>query len=200
MTTTSVYKKYLLIVLFDGMKKILLFFYYGFLQFLPMQPVPGYRLFYKVRYLVVSRILKKCGEDVIIKNRCYFGNGSKLSVGNRSQLGQRSVLGGEIEIGDDVLMGPDVVVMAVSHDFSNINIPINQQDHTIERKVIIGSNVWLGTRVVVLPGVNIGEGSIVGAGAVVTKSFPPYSIVGGVPAKLIKSRRTDGAMRGNNIG
>lgn len=170
------------------MKKILLFFYYVFLQFLSMQPVPGYRLYYKLRYLVISRILKRCGRGVIIKNRCYFGNGDRLSVGHRTQLGQRSVLGGEIEIGDDVLMGPDVVMMAVSHEFSDINIPINQQGQSEEQKITIGSNVWIGTRVIILPGVKIGDGSIVGAGAVVTKSFPPYSIIGGVPARLIKSR------------
>lgn len=57
-----------------------------------------------------------------------------------------------------------------------------------EKEVVIGNDVWIGTRVIILPGVTIGDHSIIGAGAVVTKSFPDYSIIGGVPAKLIKSR------------
>jgi len=173
------------------LKKIYLFFYYAFIQFLPMQPFPGYKLFYKIRYFFVKKIIKKCGKDVIVKNKCYFGDGSRLEVGNRSQLGQNARLGGSIKIGDDVLMGPDVVMMAISHRFDRIDIPINQQGSTEEKPIEIGNDVWIGTRVIILPGVKIGDHSIIGAGAVVTKSFPPYSIIGGVPAKLIKKRISD---------
>lgn len=170
------------------MKKILLIIYYGILQHLPMQPMPGYKFFYKLRYYALSKIIKSCGKDVIVKNKCTFGNGSRLTVGDRSQLGQNSRLGGEIEIGDDVLMGPDVVMMATSHSIDNIDTPINQQGPATEKKISIGSDVWIGTRVIILPGVTIGNHSVIAAGAVVTKSFPEYSIIGGVPAKLIRSR------------
>jgi maltose O-acetyltransferase len=172
-------------------KKSYLAIYYLIAQYFPMQPVPGYAIFYKIRYWLVYRILKSCGEGVIVKNKCYFGNGDRLKVGARSQLGQNARLNGTITIGEDVLMGPDVVIMATSHDFSRIDVPINMQKKSLESPVVIGDDVWLGTRVIILPGIQIGDHSIVAAGAVVTKSFPPYSIVAGVPAKMIKSRRGD---------
>ena len=169
------------------MKKIYLLFYYGFAQFLPMQPIPGYQLFYAIRLFLVKRILKKCGGNVIVKNRCYFGNGDRLEIGNNSHLGQNATLGGTISIGNDVLMGPDVVIMAMSHAFDRVDIPVNQQGST-EEKIVIGDDVWIGTRVIILPGVKIGNHTIIAAGSVVTKSCEPYSIIGGVPAKLIRKR------------
>ncbi|HHJ14078.1 MAG TPA: acyltransferase [Gammaproteobacteria bacterium] len=169
-------------------RNTLLFLYYAFFQNIPMQPFPGYKAGYLLRRILVKRIIKHCGDGVIVKNRCYFGNGSRLSVGARSQLGQNARLQGSITIGEDVLMGPDVVIMATSHRFDRLDIPINQQKEDDEKEVIIGNDVWIGTRVIILPGVKIGAHSIVGAGAVVTRSFPDYSIIGGVPAKLIKSR------------
>lgn len=170
------------------MRKIYLLIYYSFVQFLPMQPFPGYKVFYKIRYLLVKKIIKSCGQDVIVKNRAYFGNGTRLYVGDRSQIGQNARLGGLVMIGKDVLMGPEVVMMATSHAFDRIDIPINQQGATEEQPIIVGDDVWIGTRVIILPGVKIGSHSIVAAGSVVTKSCEPYSIIGGVPAKLIKKR------------
>lgn len=170
------------------MKNFYLLLYYSIICFLPMQPMPGYRLFYKIRLIVVKRILKFCGDNVIIKNKVDFGNGSRLKVGHRSQLGQNAKLSGKITIGDDVLMGPDVIMMATSHAYDRVDIPINIQGETEEKEIIIGDDVWIGTRVIILPGVIIGSHSIVAAGAIVTKSFEPYSIIGGIPSKLIKKR------------
>lgn len=173
----------------EYMKSLLLLLYYGILQYIPMQPMPGYKIGYALRRWVVKRILgNRCGTDVIVKNKCYFGNGSRLRIGNRSQLGQNSRLAGTISIGDDCVMGPDVVMMATSHEFSDLNKPINQQGERKEKPIVVGNDVWVGTRVIILPGVNIGDQCIVAAGAVVTKSFPPRSIIGGVPAKLIGTR------------
>jgi maltose O-acetyltransferase len=170
------------------MKKIYLLLYYLFVQFLPMQPLPGYKLFYKIRYFLVKRIIKECGQDIIVKNKCYFGNGNRLSVGSRSQLGQNARLAGSVTIGQDVLMGPDVVMMATSHAYDRIDIPINQQGSIEEQAIIVGNDCWIGTRVIILPGVIIGDHSIIAAGSVVTKSCQPYSVIGGIPAKLIKKR------------
>ena len=171
-------------------KKILLLKYYLFLQYLPMQPFPGYRIFYKLRYFIVKRLLKSCGKDVIVKDRAYFGDGSKLSIGDRSQIGQNVRLLGEIIIGNDVIMGPDIIIMAVTHDTSNLNrTMINPINNPIEKPVLIGDDVWIGTRAIIQPGVTIGNHSIIGSGAVVTKSVDPYSVVAGVPARLIKFRK-----------
>lgn len=172
------------------MNKIYLIFYYLIAQYLPMQPMPGYKFFYWVRYKICSKILLECGEGVVVKNKCYFGNGSKLRVGNYSQLGQNARLGGPIEIGSYVMMGPDIIIMAVTHDVSNPKkYMIDPTNPSIEMPVHIGNNVWLGTRVVILPGVKIGNNCIVGAGAVVTKSFGDNLIIGGVPAKVIGNRK-----------
>ncbi|GAB3041897.1 acyltransferase [Spirosoma pulveris] len=154
-----------------------------------MQPIPGFKLFYKIRFEICKRIISKFGQNVVVKSKCYFGNGDRLSVGNFSQLGKNSSLTGPIVIGDYVMMGPDVIIMGVTHDVSDIQKNmIDPTNPFIEKEVKIGNNVWIGTRVIILPGVEIGDHSIIGSGAVVTKSFPPNSVIGGVPAKLIKRR------------
>ena len=171
------------------MKKIYLFIYYAFGQYLPMHPLSGYLLSYKFRRFLVTRILFKCGADVLVLKKSYFGDGSRLSIGDRSYLGLNARLGGKITLGNDVIMGPEVIMMAVSHEYRSVVIPINQQGGMDEREIIIGDDVWIGTRAVLLPGVKIGSHSIVAAGSIVTKSFPEYSIIGGNPAKLIKCRK-----------
>lgn len=164
-------------------KRILLTIYYIFLQHIPMQPMPGFKLGYKLRYWAVRKILRSCGKDVIIKDHCYFGNGSKLTVGNRSQLGQHARLNGDITIGDDCVMGPDVVMMATSHEFKSLEIPINRQGAKEEEPIRIGNDCWIGTRVIILPGVELGDQCIVAAGAIVTHSFPSKCILGGYPLR-----------------
>ena len=154
-----------------------------------MQPMPGYRIGYILRRWCLRQLLgNRCGKNVVVKDHCYFGKGDKLTVGDRSQLSSHGRFNGTIIIGDDCVMGPDVVMMATSHEFARLDIPIIQQGAKPEKPIIIGNDCWIGTRVIILPGVTVGNGCIVAAGAVVTKSIPPYSIVGGVPAKIIKKR------------
>ena len=169
------------------MKKILLFLYYGLFQHLPMQPFPGYKFGYWVRGKIASVVFKKCGVHPIIKNKCYFGDGSKISIGNDTQLGQNSRLQGTISIGDDCVMGPDVVLIATYHNFEDPNVSVRFQGGG-ERPICVGNDVWIGVRAVILPGVKLGDHCVVGAGAVITKSFPAYSIIAGVPGKVIGRR------------
>jgi maltose O-acetyltransferase len=93
-------------------------------------------------------------------------------------------------IGNNVIMGPDVKIYTKNHKFESVDIPIQYQGHT-EDKTVIGNDVWLGANVIITPGVTIGNHVIVAAGAVVTKDVPDYAIVGGVPAKILKSRKND---------
>ena len=85
-------------------------------------------------------------------------------------------------------MGTDVTIITRNHRFDRTDIPMMEQGFEEERPVYIGNDVWIGDRVLILPGVHIGDGSIIAAGAVVTKDVPPYSIVAGVPARKIRDR------------
>ena len=94
---------------------------------------------------------------------------------------------GEIIIGKNVLIAQNVVIRASNHNFTNLALPINKQGHT-PGIIIIGDDCWIAANAVITSGVVIGSHSIVGAGAVVTSDIEPYSVIGGVPARLIKKR------------
>lgn len=94
--------------------------------------------------------------------------------------------GARIVLGDNVLMGPGAKIFSSNHSQAP-DVPMNVQPYQ-ERDVIIGDDVWIGANAVILAGVRIGESSIVAAGAVVTKDVPPWSVVGGVPARILKAR------------
>ena len=114
---------------------------------------------------------------------------SKLSIGNNSGVGINANIQGDITIGDNVMMGPEVAIYTVNHCTERIDIPMNVQGITPEKPVVIGNDVWIGTRVIILGGVKVGTGSIIAAGSVVTKSIPAYTIVAGVPAKVVRVRK-----------
>ena len=86
-------------------------------------------------------------------------------------------------------MAPECMIYTKNHSIERTDIPMNLQGETLEKPVVISNDVWIGARVIILPGVNIGEGSVLGAGCVVTRDVPPYTVVGGVPAKVIKQRK-----------
>jgi len=94
-------------------------------------------------------------------------------------------------IGDYVMIAQHVAILAVTHNFDRIDVPIILQGSTKVKPVIINDDVWIGRNVVIMPGITIGKGVIVGAGAVVTKDIPDYAIVGGVPAKLLRYRNVE---------
>ena len=86
------------------------------------------------------------------------------------------------------MMGANVSIFSRNHKFSDINVPMNKQGFSEEQPVIIGNDVWIGANVIILPGVKIGTGSVIGAGAVVTKNVEEYTVVGGNPAAVLKRR------------
>ncbi len=81
------------------------------------------------------------------------------------------------------MMAPDVIICTENHKYTK-----ETYEGWLEQPVIIEDNVWIGYRVIILPGVRVGRNAIIGAGAVVTKDVPPYKVVGGVPAKVLKTR------------
>ena len=114
--------------------------------------------------------------------------GEGLIVGNNVGIAQNCFIQvrGKINIGNNVIFGPNVSIFSENHVFDNPDLPVSMQG--VSRKgVTIEDGVWLGTRVVILDGVTIGKNSIVAAGSIVTKNVLPYTIVGGVPAQLIKN-------------
>lgn len=116
--------------------------------------------------------------------------GEGLIIGDNVGIAQNCFIQvrGEVIIGNYVIIGPNVSIFSENHIYSNPELPISAQGEE-RRGVIIGNGVWIGTRSVILDGVTLGENSIVAAGAVVNKDVPPYSIVGGVPAKILKFRK-----------
>jgi maltose O-acetyltransferase len=169
-------------------KKIALALYYSFAQYFPTQPVPGWQLGYMLRRWLVRNIFDQCGTDILVKSRAYFGSGTRLAIGDRSQIGERSRIDHGVTIGRDVLMGPEVVIFTGGHAYADPATPINRQGALERRSVVIGDDVWIGTRVVIMPGVSIGRGAVVGACSVVTRPVPSNAVVAGNPARIVKWR------------
>jgi len=141
----------------------------------------------KMRAMCGHLILSKCGKNVNIERKANFS--SRVQLGNNSGIGIRANIGGKCIIGDNVMMGPDCIIYTKNHNTADTEIPMIKQGFREERPVIIGDDVWIGGRVIILPGVHIGSHSIIAAGAVVSKDVPEYAIVGGVPAVVKKYRK-----------
>ena len=133
-----------------------------------------------------GRILKKCGSNVNIERNAVFT--PELSIGNNSGIGVGCELWGNITIGDDVMMGPEVIIYTQNHSKNKLDIPMRMQGYDNAEPVEIGNDVWIGRRVMIMPGVKIGNGVVIAAGAIVTKDIPDNVIVGGVPAKILNKR------------
>ena len=132
-------------------------------------------------------IIKSKGKKVNIERNAIFTPG--LSIGEYSGVGVRCELNGPITIGKNVMMGPEVIIYTSGHKHDKTDIPMMDQGMEETKPVFIGDDVWIGRRVIIMPGVKIGNGVIIGAGAVVTKDIPDYCVVGGVPAKILKRRK-----------
>lgn len=137
------------------------------------------------RRLCGKLILSKCGKKVNIEKNADFSH--KSTIGNNSGIGINAKLG-IVHIGNNVMMAPECVIITSNHKFDRLDIPMCEQGAEPDKPVYIEDDVWIGYRVTILPGVKIGKGAIVGAGAIVTKDVPENAIVGGNPARVIKYR------------
>ncbi len=132
------------------------------------------------------------GKYAIIRPSNIYGGpiGEGLTMGDNSNIGPYNYIGcsGKITIGNNVMLAPRVSIYAENHVFDHPEILI--RDQGVEKKeVIIEDDCWIAANSILLAGVTIGKGSVVAAGSVVTENVPPYSVVAGVPAKWIKSRK-----------
>ena len=175
-------------------KQVCLMLYYFCAIYLPSTSMPGGKLGDLVRGWLARRIFRRCGRNVRIKRGAYFGNGSNLVIGDNSQIGENARVASDTVIGDNVMMGLEVLILSTVHASSRTDIPLIAQGCEPNRPVVIEEGAWIGGRAILLPGVRIGHDSIVGAGAVVKRDVPPMAIVGGVPARFIKSRATAQSM------
>lgn len=127
--------------------------------------------------LECTGVIRELGEGIVIGDHVGFAQNAFISVR------------GQVEIGDDCIFGPNVSIFSENHRFSDPETPIRLQGATREG-VRIGRDCWFGANSVVLDGVTVGDGCVIAAGAVVTRDVEPFSIVGGVPAKVIGVRRS----------
>lgn len=95
--------------------------------------------------------------------------------------------GGKIYIGNNVIVGPNAVLRAANHSFNSMDLPIRRQEH-LPGVIHLEEDVWLGAGVIVLPNIRIGRGAVIGAGSVVNRDIPPFSVAAGIPAQVIKKR------------
>jgi acetyltransferase-like isoleucine patch superfamily enzyme len=126
------------------------------------------------------------GDDSTIEDFCTVNNGvGDVIIGNRTRIGMSNVLIGPVDIGNDVMLAQNIVLSGLNHGYEDISKPINKQPVT-KKKIILEDEVWIGANSVVVAGVVIGKHAVVAAGSVVTKNVPPFTIVAGNPAKVIK--------------
>ena len=153
---------------------ICLALYYGFAQFLPKSNT-FFNVGGGIRYCLCKHIFKKCGKHVNIERKAFFASGIDIEIGDYSGIGINAHIPNGTIIGNYVMMGPNCFILDVNHNISDTTRPMCQQGMTEKKITRIGNDVWIGRDVHMC--------------AVLTKDFPPYSVVGGNPAKLIKSRK-----------
>jgi acetyltransferase-like isoleucine patch superfamily enzyme len=146
----------------------------------------------------VSRFVSM-GDDIYIAPDVWLnvvaGSNSlepKIVLGSGCKIGRRSTISSrnQIILQPDVLLAPSVLIMDHNHEFSNTNLPIHEQGVTEGGRIIIEKNCWLGYGAVIVCNhgeLVVGRNSVVGANAIVTRSFPPFSVIAGNPAKLLKT-------------
>lgn len=141
----------------------------------------------EMRRFATSLILKKCGKKINIEKGAIFS--SDVEIGDNSGIGINARISGKCIIGNNVMMGPECMIFTKNHKTERMDIPMCMQGNSTEEIVIIDDDVWIGARVIILPGVHISTGAIIAAGSVVTKNVEKYTIVAGVPAKKIYDRK-----------
>ena len=126
------------------------------------------------------------GKNSTVEDYCTVNNGmGDVIIGSRSRIGISSVVIGPASIGNDVILAQHVVVSGLNHSYEDINIPIKDQKCTV-KPIVIEDEVWIGANAVITSGVTVGKHSVVAAGSVVTRDVPPYTVVGGNPARILK--------------
>lgn len=137
----------------------------------------------RFRLWCASKISDNISENANIEKGAVIVPG--VAVGDNSGVGINCQLSTKTMIGDNVMMGPDCLFYSSSHRFDEEKLKF--EGFNPPKPIVVENDVWIGARCIIMGGVTIGQGSIVGAGSVVTKDVPPYSLVAGNPAVFKKS-------------
>jgi acetyltransferase-like isoleucine patch superfamily enzyme len=141
-----------------------------------------------IRMMFLRAWLGRIGAGSSVQMCCRFLNGRKVHLGERNVINFGCLLDGrrnEIRTGNDVSIGPEAAILTLGHDPQSADFLDKGGD------VIIGNRVWIAYRAIILPGIKIGDGAVIAAGAVVTRDVEPFTIVAGSPAKKIGKRNRD---------
>ncbi len=142
----------------------------------------------RVRRLFLQWYLGSLGKGSGVQMGCKFLNARRIYLGERNVINFGCLLDGrkyEIRLGNDVSIGPEASILTLGHN------PQSSDFADRGGEVRIGDRVWIGFRATILPGVTVGEGAVIAAGAVVTRDVEPYTIVAGTPARKIGERNRD---------
>lgn len=170
---------------------ICLVLYYGIAQYLPdsyfgVKFIAHFSNWFRI--ILCKGIFKKCGHVRTINRGVYFGTGSQVEIGDESGIGARTSIPNNTIIGNHVMLSRDCLILWANHKFDRTDIPINDQGMHPWAQTVIEDDCWIGLRTLMTPGRHVKKGTIVAMGSVLTKDYPEYSVVGGNPAKVIKSR------------
>ena len=155
--------------------------YYAYNSFVSRIP------FYCIRHWYLRNIMKiPLGRGCAIHMNCFF-SGRHVVVGNNSIINRNVYIDGRspVEIGNNVSISLEAMIFSMTHDIRSAGFD------PVRKTTRISDFAWVGARAMILPGITIGKGAVVGAGAVVTRDVEPFEIVAGVPAKKIGERRHD---------
>ena len=147
----------------------------------------GSKIYHSVRMDTPPYIRFWLGQRSVVESYCCINNAvGDVTIGDYTRIGIHCTLIGPVCIGNHVNLAQGITVTALNHNFEDSSKRIDEQGVST-KPVVIGDDVWIGTNAVILPGVTIGSHCVVAAGAVVTKDIPDHTLVGGVPAKVIKN-------------
>lgn len=145
-----------------------------------------------------SCIRKRTRLDVVPWNKFNLGNATTIEdfsainngvgdvhIGDRTRIGLSNTIIGPVNIGNDVRLAQNVVLSGLNHNYESVDSPIHAQGVST-KPIVIEDETWIGANVVIVPGVTVGKHAVVAAGSVVTKNVPPYSVVAGNPARVLK--------------
>ncbi|QRX62714.1 acyltransferase [Dysgonomonadaceae bacterium zrk40] len=156
------------------------------LQFLYMKKGKRSVIYRSVRKDIVPFNGFNLGKSSVIEDYAIVNNAvGDIVIGDFTRIGMGNTIIGPVMIGNNVILAQNIVISALNHNFEDVSMTINQQG-VVTDQITIENNVWIGANSSILAGVHIGEHVVVGAGSVVTKEIPPYCVVVGNPARILK--------------